>query len=208
MPSIDGLKVIGCQEHKKIAEEIADKSITLVKNTRNQLPIRPETHRRIMFYPLGGGSNGFPGSKANSMEIVKEELEKAGFEVTLYQPQTGANGKLVLASSRVSEFVSSFDAVMLFANIQSFSQSNVRRITWSIPMGPDIPWYVTELPTVFVSLCNPFHLLDAAMVPTYINAYEPTRIVIQQTIKKIMGDSEFKGVSPVDAFCDLWDTHL
>ena len=27
-------------------------------------------------------------------------------------------------------------------------------------------------------------------------------------LDKLMGRSEFKGISPVDAFCGRWDTHL
>ena len=75
-------------------------------------------------------------------------------------------------------------------------------------MGPDIPWYVTEMPTIFVSLYNPFHLIDVPMVPTYINAYSPTKETIQAVVDKITGKSKFKGVSPVDAFCDAWDTRI
>ena len=75
-------------------------------------------------------------------------------------------------------------------------------------MGPDIPWYVTEMPTIFVSLYNPFHLIDVPMVPTYINAYSPTKETIQAVVDKITGKSEFKGVSPVDAFCNAWDTRI
>ena len=75
-------------------------------------------------------------------------------------------------------------------------------------MGPDIPWYVTELPTVCVSVANPFHLIDVPMVPTYINTYNTTKDAIRQVVEKITGKSEFKGVSPVDAFCGAWDTRL
>ena len=35
MPSREGSEVIGCKEHKKKAAEIIDKSITLVKDTKN-----------------------------------------------------------------------------------------------------------------------------------------------------------------------------
>ena len=97
---------------------------------------------------------------------------------------------------------------MLFVSVTGFSTSNVRRITWNLPMGPEIPWYVTELPTVCVSVHNPFHLIDVPMVPTYINAYSDNDEAIHQVIQKIMGKSEFKGVSSVDAFCGAWDTRL
>ena len=48
VPPAEGLSVIGCEEHKEVAKDLMDKAITLVKNTKNQLPITPETHKRIM----------------------------------------------------------------------------------------------------------------------------------------------------------------
>ncbi len=64
------------------------------------------------------------------------------------------------------------------------------------------------MPTVFVSLENPYHLLDAPRMRTYINAYCATEESIDAVIEKLMGKSAFKGVSPVDPFCGKWDTHL
>ena len=209
VPAEEGLSVVGCEEHKNVAKDIADKAITLVKNTKNQLPITPETHKRIMLYTVD--NSGFAPNKVDSAALkdrVKAKLEAQGFEVTLFDPAAGLNGKQLLAATPIKEFVDSFDAVMLFVNVSGFSQSNVRRITWAMPMGPDIPWYVTELPTVCVSVFNPFHLIDVPMVPTYINAYTDNDATLDLVIEKIMGKSEFKGVSSVDAFCSSWDTRL
>ncbi|MDB8793523.1 glycoside hydrolase family 3 N-terminal domain-containing protein [Romboutsia sp. 1001216sp1] len=211
MPPKENLSVIGCEKHLEVAKDVADKAITLVKNTKNQLPITPETHKRIMLYTVdstGFASKVSMAGTGSLQDKVKNELEAQGFEVEVFDPNTSLNGKQLLAMTPIKDFVDKFDAVMLFVNVQGFSQSNVRRITWAMPMGPDIPWYVTELPTVCVSVNNPFHLIDVPMVPTYINAYTDNENTIHQVIQKIMGKSEFKGVSSVDAFCDFWDTRL
>lgn len=131
VPAEEGLSVIGCEEHKQIAKEIADQAITLVKNTKNQLPLTPETHKRIMLYTVDQA--GFAPNKVESDKLnhrVKAKLEAQGFEVTLFDPTAGLNGKQLLASTPVKEFVNQFDAVMLFVHVAGFSQSNVRRITW------------------------------------------------------------------------------
>ena len=209
VPAEEGLSVIGCEEHKQVAKDIADQAITLVKNTKNQLPLTPETHKRVMLYTVE--QSGFAPNKVEADRLnqrVKAKLEAQGFEVTLFDPAAGLNGKQLLAATPIKEFVDQFDAVMLFVHVAGFSQSNVRRITWAMPMGPDIPWYVTELPTVCVSVFNPFHLIDVPMVPTYINAYTDNDATLDLVIEKIMGKSEFKGVSSVDAFCSSWDTRL
>ena len=74
-------------------------------------------------------------------------------------------------------------------------------------MSTDMPWYVNELPTVFVSLNFTTHLTDVPMVKTYINAYKDTREVIRQTIEKMMGESEFKGTHFNEhVWCNKWET--
>ena len=210
MPSEEDLAVVGCEEHIKKANEIIDASITLVKNTKNQLPLTPETHKRIMLYSID--STDFRskqmGAGDSIEDLFKTELEAAGFEVSTFNPNTEMNGKQLLAATPIKEYVAKYDAVILVCNVAGFSQSNERRLHWSMPMGPDIPWYVTELPTVCISVANPFHLIDVPMVPTYINTYNTTKDAIRQTVEKLTGKSEFKGVSPVDAFCGAWDTRL
>lgn len=214
----ENLKIIGCPEHKEKAAQIIDNSITLVKNTKNQLPIVPSKHKRIVVFSINS-SKGLVskviGNSSKAEKILVEELNKAGFEASIFKinplkyiSNKGINGKKVLSGLPVEEFISRYDAAFLIANVDGFSQSNERRLHWMMPMGPDIPWYVTELPTVFISVKNPFHLIDVPMVPTYINTYNKDREAIRQTIEKIMGKSDFKGISSVDAFCDSWDTKL
>ena len=46
------------------------------------------------------------------------------------------------------------------------------------------------------------------MVPTFVNAYCHAPTAIDAAMDKVLGKSEFKGVSPIDPFCGCWDTRL
>lgn len=222
MPPKEGLSVIGCAEHKQKAAEIIDSSITLIKNARNQLPLTPETHKRIILFSLeSGGLTAkikdmlFGDKNKKPVEVLAEELKKQGFEPTIfklnylkYLSKNGVNGKKAIAEYSCAEFAGMYDAAIIVCNISSFSTTNERSLHWNIPMGPEIPWYATEMPTIAISVAHPFHLIDLAMVPTYINTYSPSAEAIRQTVAKITGKSEFKGTSPVDAFCGRWDTRV
>ncbi|MGN0535696.1 MAG: glycoside hydrolase family 3 protein [Eubacterium sp.] len=222
LDSKENLYVIGCKEHKEKAKEIIDKSITLVKNTRGQLPLTPQKHKRIVIYTVQSGgltqmikNIAFGGKSKSINQMFADELKKQGFEPTIYKVNYlkylgphGVNGKKALADMSVKEFTDSYDAAIVLCNIGSFSTTNERSLHWTIPMGPEIPWYASEIPTVAVSVAHPFHLIDLAMVPTYINTYNNSYEAVKLTVEKIMGKSEFKGVSPVDAFCSRWDTTL
>ncbi len=45
-------------------------------------------------------------------------------------------------------------------------------------------------------------------VPCLINTYDSKDATLQLLVEKLMGKSEFKGVSPVDAFCGFVDTRI
>jgi len=222
MPPKEDLKVIGSPAHKAMAAEIIDKSITLVKNTRDQLPLTPEKHKRIIIYCVESGGiltkvkdMIFGNKNKKASDVLAEELKKQGFEPTVYKlnymkylSKNGVNGKKAIADYSTQEFAAMYDAAIVLCNVSSFSTTNERSLHWSIPMGPEIPWYATEIPTIAISVAHPFHLIDLAMVPTYINTYNASEEAIRQTVAKLMGKSEFKGASPVDAFCGRWDTRV
>lgn len=195
----ENLSTIGCSEFLDMAKEAADLSITLVKNTKNELPIKPSTHKRVRLYTLYGEMGGILGNSKESEKIIIEELERMGFEVTLNDGNSREKGKTL-------EYSKNYDAALVFADVQGYALENNVRIKWKMPMSNEIPWYVQEVPTVFVSLNYTTHLTDVPMVKTYINAYSNTREVIKQTISKIMGESEFKGKHNELVFCDKWET--
>lgn len=195
------LAVIGCAEHLQMRAEAADKAITLVKNTLNQLPIRPETQRRIRLYYLQGETGGIMPASSQTLEIITAELKRRGFEVTLNNGASRARGSTLAYRKEV-------DAALIFADIVGYAAENNYRIRWKMPMSSDCPWYVHEAPTVFVSLNYTTHLHDATMVKCLINAYHNNEETIRQVIAKIMGESDFKGTPNDLVWTEKWQARL
>ena len=77
-----------------------------------------------------------------------------------------------------------------------------------MPMGANVPIHMTSVPTLFVSLENPYHLLDAPRVKTFVNTYASTDAAQEAVMERLMGRAKFTGVNPVDPFCGKWDTRL
>lgn len=197
----EDLAIIGCDEHLAMRTEAADLGITLVKNTLDQLPIRPETHKNIQLYIIEGEKDGIYKSANNVEEDIIQELESRGFHVTLNDGSTRVKGKTL-------EYREKVDAALVFANIIGYAAENNYRIKWGTAMSNEIPWYVHEVPTVFVSLNFTTHLHDATMVKAYINAYHSNPETIKQTVDKIMGESEFKGTHNDLVWTDKWQAKL
>lgn len=195
------LEVVGCDKHIEIQKEAADLGITLVKNTLNQLPIRPETHKNIRLYVIEGEKNGLYKSDDSLTDNLVDILEKRGFNVTVNDGSTRIKGKTL-------EYRDEVDAALVFANIVGYAAENNYRIRWSTAMSNEIPWYVHEVPTVFTSLNFTTHLHDATMVKAYINAYHSNQISLETVVDKIMGESDFKGVPNDLVWTNKWQAKL
>lgn len=174
--------------------DLADRSITLVKDTQNMLPLSVEKHKRVLLQLLGSFD-----SNERVLEKVKAELEKQDFEITVYEPETN-----FFDLGTVTSFSNDYDAVLYVANIQNASNQTVTRVHWHtlFGLGNNLPWFTKEVPTMLLSFGNPYHLYDLPMVDTVINAYCNYDHFIEMAIKKVTGESSFKGVSPVNPFCE------
>lgn len=101
-----------------------------------------------------------------------------------------------------------YDLFIYLSNLATKSNQTTVRIEWAQPMGANVPQLIQQIPTIFISIANPYHLLDVPRVKTFINCYEASDSVIAALTDKLMGRSDFCGISPVDAFCGRWDTRL
>lgn len=198
-------QIVGCAEHKKWAAEVADRGITLVKEEKGVLPITPQKYHRILLYRIEPTGEGYSIYKVSpAIEKIKQKLIAEGFEVDEFVPQPYGEG----FTTKYNDMVSKYDLMLYVANLATKSNQTVVRIEWKQPMGADCGLYINDVPTVFVSLENPYHLLDFPRVRTYINCYSGNDQTVDALLEKLMGRSEFKGKSPVDPFCGKWDAHL
>lgn len=210
VPAPEALKVVGCEKFKNWAVEASDSAITLVKNTKNQLPIRPETHKRLFVSFIGSdftknllGTGVATGGDMTIADYIKKSFEDAGFEVTMYEEAGGMRTK-----GKTSDFREKYDAAIIFADFSGFAMTNSIRISWGAPMSNGCPWYEPEIPTAFISLNYTNHMIDVPRVPIFINAYNDKPYTIDLIIKKLMGDSLFRGRYNENVWCGKWDTHF
>lgn len=193
MPSDENMASIGCARHHRWAREMADEAITLVKDTQNNLPLNPQKTKRLLLEVLGGCP-----SEARIAAYMQRKLTDEGFEVMLYQPEDFATYQF-----GVKPFTDAYDAVLYLGNIENASNKTTNRINWNTfwGHGNNVPWFVHEVPTVFASLANPYHLVDVPMIKTYINCYSNNEETLDALVEKLMGRDTFRGVSPIDPFC-------
>ena len=217
IPDKAGLACVGCEEHQSYSAQAADSCITLVKDTRGNLPIDPARMKRV-FLVYEGSTPTTKGYKGDPVkQVVVEELEKAGFEVDLcpnfhaLEVENGVspmNFVKMLGHSSREEFIRTHDWALIVVNVKGYAQENNVRLRWSCNHSCELPWYNEEVPTVGMSLNYTNHLIDLPQIHTFINAYAPNRTHIRAAVEKLTGKSKFKGMAEDNVFCGRWDTRL
>lgn len=219
VPGPEALTIPGSQGHKAWAAEVAGKAITLVKDTQGLLPVTPEKYRRVYLNVIQKDMD----PENPFVQAWKELFEKEGFEVSvrdrrvsvakedMAHVETLAPEKLALLHEMyrsVGELHKDYDLYVYICNMENASNNTTLRLNWNVTfgLGDDAPWFVSEIPTLMISTAYPYHLFDAPMVKTYINAYAGTPEFRSAVMEKIMGRSSFTGKSPIDPFCGREDT--
>jgi beta-N-acetylhexosaminidase len=175
-----------------------------VKEEPNVLPLTPQRYKRVLFYPIESAEGYHYSVRTGVMDLFKRQLVSEGFSVDQFEPKQGMEGLM----TPIGDIVGKYDLLIYLANMATKSNQTTVRIEWAQPMGANVPVFMTSVPSIFISLENPYHLLDVPRMRTYINTYGSTDIILGQLMDKLMGRSLFQGVSPVDAFCGKWDTRL
>jgi beta-N-acetylhexosaminidase len=193
-PLAEAQKIVKQVSHLNIAAEVADKSITLVKNTANIVPLNLAKHKRITIIDRGAPAL-FPGMPRKQMTVLAEGLKKRGFELSEYDPKNPPTSE----STDLLLYVFATESSLLLSRIY---------IDWMAQhqdFGEAMQRYWHDIPTLMVSFGHPYYLTDAPRVPTYINAYCSIDAVQQAVVERLLGNAPFEGENPVDVFANAPD---
>lgn len=213
VPGPEALAQVGCETHRTWANGVADKAITLVQDKNALLPISPKKYPRIYLNVIQKDTD--PDNAFTQQ--WKALFEKEGFAVTVRDRRVSITVQDFMTDSlspekqklmhemyrSVEEMKQDYDLYVYVANMQNASNNTTLRLNWNVAfgLGDDAPWLTSEIPVLMISTGYPYHLFDAPMIGTYINAYSGESHFCQAVVEKLMGRSEFKGISPSDPFC-------
>ncbi|NVK71856.1 MAG: glycoside hydrolase family 3 protein [Oceanospirillaceae bacterium] len=170
--------------------ELNRRTVHLVKNRDEILPISVEQHPRILIISTGIRHVFMPEPTPLS---VANMLKEEGFEVTEFQAgmalEVGNYDLLLYLNADESMLVKSHIYIDWMALHDGFGNAMYR------------PW--VDIPTVMVSFGHPYLLYDAPKVPVYINAYSPLLEVQKAVVDGLLGRLEFNSDAAIDPFCGL-----
>ncbi|MCI0450074.1 MAG: glycoside hydrolase family 3 protein [Chlorobi bacterium] len=171
-------KTINTAEANQLAQQIADESVTLVKDDINILPIK-ESPEKTAFVVISedGESDNVSYLSANTSQYLNnyDLISSEQFDIS--------------SSSYYSYII-----VAIFAKVRygtgkiSISQENINLINQLSHIFGS---------TIVVSLGNPYLLKEFPSVQAYICAYGDSDVSINAALKALTGKIKFKGKLPV-----------
>lgn len=179
--------IVNSDESMKISQQIADESITLVKNSYNILPFTMASEMSCLIVSMNNGNE-----KANSDFFLSKFNEENKFKSTSFFDLTGD----VINSNEILSEASSYDVVIVpvYAKVKiktgtvGLPQSQLDLINSLISNGKKV---------VVVSFGNPYLIQGFPEVGSYICSYADAETSINSVIKSFYGTIKYKGKLPV-----------
>ncbi len=208
---------VNTEEHQEFRKAAAEKSIALVKNSDRVIPVNIAEKKRVWLHYVQSAPTSTLYQPDPARSVFIEELEAAGFEVTLspsFHDLEAENGPSfmnmvkMMDKGPINAYKEKYDLVMVVFNIKGYAQENIVRVKWSAHHSKEVPWYISEIPTIGISLNMTNHLIDVPQMKTYINAFGSSRDHIRSCIDKILGKSEFTGLVKDHYFCNRWEARV
>ncbi len=186
---------VGIREHEEVAQEVADRSITLLRNERNLLPLLGTRSARVLSVTLRGPTDLMAGRVLNAglrsryPRLATANLEQ-GTRPEVYDE--------LLSRARRSNLV----VVSLFVTIVSYSGS--------VAIPDETAEFIQDLsreriPHIVISFGNPYLLADFPDAQAYLLAWSGADVSQRAAARALFGDIEIQGRTPtrIPPFFDI-----
>lgn len=181
------LNVVNSDEAKKISRQIADESLTLVKNENNLVPFLNSSNQSCLIVSLNNGNE-----KANSDYFLSKFNANNKFNTTSFYDISGDvnNSEEILSDARNYDviIVPIYAKVKIKTGTVGLPQSQISLINSLEAMNKKV---------VVISFGNPYLIQGFPEIDSYICAYADAETSINAGIESFYGTIKFKGKLPV-----------
>ena len=177
---------VNTAESNKLAQQIADGSITLVKDDNNILPLKSKDEKTIVFNLSDGKDNINSDYFSNK---IKETNNNTEIIDIVSEIPSGEFTELFAESTAYKVVIVAIYAKVRYGTGKiSINSSHVKLLNSMDKIGKKL---------IVISFGNPYLLEEFSNISNYICAYGDADVSINSAIKAIYGDIKFKGRLPV-----------
>ena len=190
---LDKLPVaLGTTEHQQTAQQIIDSAITLVRDSKNALPLRLKPEQKALFITMLDSNDGWLGGTPGRVflqGLVKRHSNTTS--VTVSDRTSPSEFDLIKKLAAISDvvIVNGFIRVAAYKGSIDLSEGEINLLKAFSAM---------DKPFAFVLYGSPYLLSFVPELPTYVLTYEYYPAAEEAAIKAILGEIEFKGRLPVE----------
>ncbi|MFH1762550.1 MAG: glycoside hydrolase family 3 N-terminal domain-containing protein [Gemmatimonadota bacterium] len=177
---------VGIREHEEVAQEVADRSMTLLKNEKNLLPLLGTRTARVLSVTLRGPTDLMAGRVVNTgLRSRYPRLETATLDrdtrADVYSALlTRARSTNLVVVSLFVRILSSSGSVAIPAETVKFIQALARE----------------DIPHVVISFGNPYLLAEFPNAQAYLLAWSGADVSQRATVRALFGEIEIQGRTP------------
>ncbi len=184
-------KEINKKSHFRLAQDIAEKSITLVKDEQALIPLNPYEYSNVFLITI---------SDSKSDKVIEEPLL---FEKSIKEKFSYTKSYRVNFNSKQKDYRGIVDNAKKADLIILSIYANVKSFTGNIDLHEEQFEFINQLlqldkPTIATSFGNPFVLSEVPDIPTYLTTYGNVPLSQSSTVNIILGDTPITGKLPVD----------
>jgi beta-N-acetylhexosaminidase len=183
--TIPDLSVVGSAEHQQIAQEIADASITLVKQTNpHSLPLHPREDETILVI-TPEPTDLTPADTSSGVTIMLDEaIRKRHTRVQSVIIRREASIEEVVEVLRLAD---SADKVIIGTIIVERDASQAELVRALHQRGKDL---------IVIALRTPYDIMAFPMIPTYLCAYGIRPVTMEALARVLFGEIQPRGTLP------------
>jgi len=180
------MRIVGAKPFQDLANDVAARALTLVRDTAGTLARLRATRSRLAIIAYGDELNSFVGQR------IVEALQKGGDTVTFFRlwPMSGSQS---YDSARA--VIARAPAVVFAANVRPISGRGAIALPDSL--AHLIAATDSAKPTVLVSLGSPYLLSQAPTVKSYLVAWSGVRAAERAVSRALLGWSPIGGKLPI-----------
>ncbi|WP_066399531.1 glycoside hydrolase family 3 protein [Neobacillus mesonae] len=170
---VSAISNIGTAQHLAAADEIANKSITLVKNENNLLPLK-NTDKIF----ITGPSTGKPG-------MLSELLKNKGFNTSIYATAASPTAAQINSAVASAQQADKIIVTTYTANTNAAQQNLVKALQG------------TGKPIIVAAIRNPYDLMSFPNVNAYLATYGDRDVSVNALARVLAGEVNPSGKLPV-----------
>ena len=197
VPADEVAQRVGIPEHQEVAQEVADRSVTLLRNEKNLLPLLGTRSARVLSVTFRGSTDLMAGRVLNT-RLRSRYPRLVTANVTRDTEADVFDG--LLRRARNSNLV----VVSLFVTIVSYSGS--------VAIPEEISGFIQALERegishVVVSFGNPYLMAEFPDVQAYVLGWSGAEVSQRAVARALFGEIEIQGRTPtrIPPFFEIGD---